>query len=607
MAEEALLAQRASASSASALLKLQEAQLLRAQHRAAQGRLERARAHLQQVTGQLYGSVPDEANAEWQAREYGEWDNLEYWRQEEGRVYNRRRQELSEEKEARPAEKRPRGDRDGPLAHWRHGLVGAVQYWANGSKAEAADLVVSLVGELGLQEDLREQLHSDATREAEMNKFIVDRIAEVLAVNKACKTKEQQEAFLFGLKHVVPLRVKKGDHSGMMTRIAERFELSRGKRSKKHGARPYAFDKCVDERVCRRLGLEPEPAIVPLSHRSPSHCCSLSNCCSLSPHPISVQADWDAAVAKLNEPLKAGEVVLTHNGPAELTRFTEGGGCVVTYRVGEAYTKKSYAKCYGKAPGSARLQRIPPSLKPQPRKQSSLAISDTTRKVVLDQQSIRCSLASGILNARARQQALWKKLKPLLKAAKFAAVQARELWSTEERIHLRPGHFWACQLGDAYGTGSPILHTYTRKNEWFELKIDGEIIGKYRGDEGDCLLAIRRYYNRTADDATGLTFAGWQAKKGERLVVISTELRAVQGRQECDFELHPICLRCKPGKPCPQCTAGKPAQQLRAKLGGASKKQGAQVEVAYDEKQRWGLDAEIDRCTRSFCDGLVLT
>ena len=62
-------------------------------------------------------------------------------------------------------------------------------------------------------------------------------------------------------------------------------------------------------------------------------------------------------------------MVLTHNGPAELTRLTEGGGCVVTYRVGEAYTKKSYAKCYGKAPGSARLQRIPPSLKPQPRKQ----------------------------------------------------------------------------------------------------------------------------------------------------------------------------------------------------------------------------------------------
>ena len=89
----------------------------------------------------------------------------------------------------------------------------------------------------------------------------------------------------------------------------------------------------------------------------------------------------------------------------------------------------------------------------------------------------------------------------------------------------------ACELGDADGKGSPILHTYTSKNEWFELKIDGVVIGKYRGDKGDCLLAIRRYYHRTANDATGLTFVRWQAKKGERLVVISTELRAMQGLQ----------------------------------------------------------------------------
>ena len=222
---------------------------------------------------------------------------------------------------------------------------------------------------------------------------------------------------------------------------------------------------------------------------------------------------------------------------------------------------------------------------------------------------IICTLASGILNAKARQQRLWGELKPLLKAGKFAAVQARELWSTEEKIHLRPGHFWACELGDADGKGSPILHTYTSKNEWFELKIDGVVIGKYRGDKGDCLLAIRRYYHRTADDATGLTFVRWQAKKGERLVVISTELRAVQGRQACDFELHPICLRCRPGKPCSQCKTGKPAQQLREKLSRATKKQqhGARVEVTYDQKQQWGLDAEIDRDTRKGCEGVILT
>ena len=38
----------------------------------------------------------------------------------------------------------------------------------------------------------------------------------------------------------------------------------------------------------------------------------------------------------------------------------------------------------------------------------------------------------------------------------------------------------------------------------------------------------------------------------------------MQGRQACDFVLHPICLRCKPGRPCAQCQAGKRAPpQLR--------------------------------------------
>ena len=92
-------------------------------------------------------------------------------------------------------------------------------------------------------------------------------------------------------------------------------------------------------------------------------------------------------------------------------------------------------------------------------------------------------------------------------------------------------------------------------------------------------------------------------------MVISTELRAVQGRQACDFELHPICLRCRPGKPCSQCKTGKPAQQLREKLSRATKKQqhGARVEVTYDQKQQWGLDAEIDRDTRKGCEGVILT
>lgn len=81
-----------------------------------------------------------------------------------------------------------------------------------------------------------------------------------------------------------------------------------------------------------------------------------------------------------------------------------------------------------------------------------------------------------------------------LKAGKFAAVQARELWSTEEKIHLRPGHFWVCELGDADGNGSPILHEFTRKNEVFTLSTGAQV----RGSIGESVLLLRRYYHRTA-------------------------------------------------------------------------------------------------------------
>ena len=125
--------------------------------------------------------------------------------------------------------------------------------------------------------------------------------------------------------------------------------------------------------------------------------------------------------------------------------------------------------------------------------------------------TISCTAQSGLANAKARAKALWAKLKLLLKVGKYAAVQARELWSTEERVHLRPGHFWVCELGDVDGKGSPVAHIFSQKNE-VNVASDGQ---KYRGDEGECLLLIRYYYHRMADDASDLTCMRLKPKKGE--------------------------------------------------------------------------------------------
>ena len=104
------------------------------------------------------------------------------------------------------------------------------------------------------------------------------------------------------------------------------------------------------------------------------------------------------------------------------------------------------------------------------------------------------------------------------------------------------------------------------------------------GNTGECLLLLRRYFHRTPEDLEGLTFKQWRAQKGEFLVVNSSELRAVQGRQVCDFRL----------------IAPKAPKPLKQQLERA-KKQKPSAPPPFDPKQRLRLDREIDRDTRADC------
>ena len=130
-----------------------------------------------------------------------------------------------------------------------------------------------------------------------------------------------------------------------------------------------------------------------------------------------------------------------------------------------------------------------------------------------------------------------------------------------------------CELSNADGKGSPILHAFTRKNEYFTLS-DGN---KIRGDPGEYVLLLRRYFQRTVEDLQGLTFKQEQANKGEVLAVNSSELRAVQGHQKNDFVLRLI----NPPK-------------LRQKIARSGKKDDQAANVEYGPKQEWGLDPDID-------------
>ena len=85
----------------------------------------------------------------------------------------------------------------------------------------------------------------------------------------------------------------------------------------------------------------------------------------------------------------------------------------------------------------------------------------------------------------------------------------------------------------------------------------------------------------------------WKAKKGEMLVINSSELRAVQGHQKCDFKLTPP----------------RSAQPLRQQLERTKKHVSRpdatidyDVEPEFDYKQRWRLARECDRDTRTVCE-----
>ena len=112
---------------------------------------------------------------------------------------------------------------------------------------------------------------------------------------------------------------------------------------------------------------------------------------------------------------------------------------------------------------------------------------------------------------------------------------------------------------------------------------------KVRGDAGDSLLLLRRYYHRTPEDPNGLTFTRWQdQKKGEILVLNSKELRAVQGHQANDFKMNPI---------------NPPQLRQKSGRGAASKyKRAAPTEIEFSARQKWHLDAEIDASTRVVCE-----
>ena len=111
------------------------------------------------------------------------------------------------------------------------------------------------------------------------------------------------------------------------------------------------------------------------------------------------------------------------------------------------------------------------------------------------EQTMKMLSTTGVANRRIEAQSRGKDLARKLKPGAFFAVQARELWSTAEVVHARPGHFWVSQAPSNYRVEAADKR----------LTLGGTVFNK-----GDIIIKIGRYFDRDVSDPEGLTFEEWQ-------------------------------------------------------------------------------------------------
>ena len=140
--------------------------------------------------------------------------------------------------------------------------------------------------------------------------------------------------------------------------------------------------------------------------------------------------------------------------------------------------------------------------------------------------------ASGIKEREKRLAETLGKVLPKAKPGVWGCVQARELWSTKEEVHLRPGHHWLFEFGDA-GDGTCFA---TLENGKKEFTLAARKWVDYKGTRfynGERAVVIKRWLHRVDEDASGLTFKEWDSKEDAdpeqppvAMIINSSELRA---------------------------------------------------------------------------------
>ena len=205
------------------------------------------------------------------------------------------------------------------------------------------------------------------------------------------------------------------------------------------------------------------------------------------------------------------------------------------------------------------------------------------------------TLASGIANRKTRAAELYKKLRPEIRPGALGCVQALERWSTDEEVHLRAGHHWLFEFGDA-GDGS----SFDRK----PFSLQGRAWEKYKGvrfDNGEEPLVVKRWFHRVAADASGRTFVEWDPVKDADptkppvpMIVSSSQVRGVGKLVDLSVRVRPkesdllFVLQQEVAPPALDASARSGARTRGAavlELGGGGPKH-LKLRQEHDNKQR---------------------
>ena len=264
------------------------------------------------------------------------------WRKEERWIQKRRSRRI--DPDSTDTSLPPRGGEErGWRNHWRRGLIGTVQDWADGSKFRAAYMIAELAKHFDVVDAVAEHLGLKSSKEevtqAKTDAHIVDRISAALGQLKQCRSVAENTDYGVVLAAAAPERAKQGDTSGMMAKVFARLGVQGGSRYVKATAesRPRAPDQAVTRR-----------------------------------------AAFDQHSRKgINRAVAVGDAATSFGRACTVLAIDhEEDTCTLSFKVGTVELTRSFSCIYkgkdapGKAPfpkGSARLRPVPPSLRPEPR------------------------------------------------------------------------------------------------------------------------------------------------------------------------------------------------------------------------------------------------